>query len=140
VPLPPWRGKVGMGGDAGPLGSADAHPHPALPRRGGGKLSSSDADAIPTPVRSGRGGEGQAGLGRVLAVFRLPYADLKTAISHCRGEVQGDNAQEIVLDGPDTALTACQGRLPLQPLSGPLSGLSAGNSRRGAARGGGRFP
>jgi hypothetical protein len=36
VLLPPWWGKVGMGGDAGPLGSAEAHPHPALPRRGGG--------------------------------------------------------------------------------------------------------
>jgi hypothetical protein len=36
VLLPPWWGKVGMGGDAGPLGSAEAHPHPALSRRGGG--------------------------------------------------------------------------------------------------------
>jgi hypothetical protein len=34
-----------MGGDAGPLGSAEAHPHPALPRRGGG-ISAAPNDNI----------------------------------------------------------------------------------------------
>jgi hypothetical protein len=42
VRLPPWRGKVGMGGDAGPLGSAAAHPHPTLPIEGGGTSAALD--------------------------------------------------------------------------------------------------
>src|SRR2546425_12875185 len=34
--LPPWRGKVGMGGEARHGRSRGPHPHPRLPRRGGG--------------------------------------------------------------------------------------------------------
>jgi hypothetical protein len=40
--FPPGGGRLGWGGDAGPLGSADAHPHPALPRRGGGTSAAPD--------------------------------------------------------------------------------------------------
>jgi hypothetical protein len=31
-----------MGGEAEPLGAADAHPHPALPHRGGGTSAAPD--------------------------------------------------------------------------------------------------
>ena len=44
-----------------------------------------------------------------------------------RGELQGGSGWGTVLDGLDTALDACQGHLPLQSSSGPLTGLSKGD-------------
>jgi hypothetical protein len=46
------------------------------------------------------------------------------------------NGWGMMLDGPDSALAAGQGHLPLQSLSGPLTGLAARNSPQEATRGG----
>jgi hypothetical protein len=71
--FPPGGGRWGWGGDAGPLGSAEAYPHPALPRRGGG------ASAAPHDNIGAEQYWGTVGMGGKGASYPPPVSSTTTA-------------------------------------------------------------